>query len=73
MSISAIVFLASEIFKLVMNHLAAQGSLNTLTQAQAETMVQTLAAGLPSLLPTPEQLEAGTLPPPTAPPVTPAP
>jgi len=63
MNISAIVFLGAELFKLVLNHLSAQGSLNTLTQAQAEAMVAKLAADLPSLLPTPEQLENPTTPP----------
>jgi len=57
MSIQAVVFLASEIFKLVLSHLSNQGSLNSLTQSQAEAMVQKLAAELPSLLPTPEELE----------------
>lgn len=62
MSIQAIVFLSAELFKLVLSHLSQQGSLNTLTQAQAEAMVAKLAAELPSILPTPEELENPTPP-----------
>lgn len=58
----ALIFLSAEVFKIVMNHLSQQGSLNSLTQAQAEVLVQKLAAGLPSLLPTPTELENPTPP-----------
>jgi hypothetical protein len=54
-------FLISESIKILLGHLATMGSLNNLTQAQAEAMVQKLAADLPSVLPSPEDLE--TLPP----------
>jgi hypothetical protein len=56
----AVAFLIAEGVKLIMQHLQNRGQLNTLTQDQAEAMVAQLAAALPTTLPSPEDLEAGT-------------
>jgi hypothetical protein len=66
MNIPALIFLASETVKIVLSHLAERGQLNNLTQVQAEAMVKSIADNLPSVLPTPEELEAL----PEAPPIT---
>jgi len=63
MNAGAIVFLVSESIKLILSHLSQRGSLNTLTQAQAEVMVKSLADALPTVLPTPEELENPPQPP----------
>jgi hypothetical protein len=56
-SVQALIFLGTEVFKLVTAHLAQKGTLNNLTQEQAELMVKKLAVTLPDALPTPEELE----------------
>lgn len=53
----AVVFLISESIKLLVSHIASRGSLNNLTQVEAEAQVEKLAAALPSVLPSPEELE----------------
>lgn len=53
----AVVFLISEGIKVLVAHIASRGSLNNLTQVEAEAQVEKLAAALPSVLPSPEELE----------------
>lgn len=61
--ISSIFFLITETIKLLQTHLVQLGIANSLTQAQAEAMIASLAKALPDVLPTPEELEALGAPP----------
>lgn len=53
----ALAWLIAEMAKLVINRLAQAGKLNNLTQAQAEAEFASISAALPSVLPSPEELE----------------
>lgn len=57
----AVAFLIGEGVKLLFQHLAQRGQLNNLTQAQAEAMVKSMADALPTILPSPEELEANPI------------
>jgi hypothetical protein len=59
----AVAFLIAEGVKLLFQHLSSTGQLNTLTPEQADAMVAKLAASLPDILPSPEELEGSSTPP----------
>jgi len=52
-----VAFLIVELVKLGLNRVNQAGKFNTLTEDEAKAEFQAIAAGLPTTLPTPEQLE----------------
>lgn len=50
-------YLIPAAIKLIADHFALRGSLDTLTQAQADAWLDNFTKSLPALLPTPEELE----------------
>lgn len=53
----ALAWLIAEATKLIVQHVEQQGKYNSLSQAEADAMVQTLTQSLPLSLPSPEDLE----------------
>lgn len=53
----AVIFLISEAVKVVIQKINEQGKLGTLTDAEAQLMIQNIALSLDVNLPTPSELE----------------